>query len=314
MAEKNENPSSRAKKWRAGLIGAGYLGGFHAEKLHQHPQVELTWISDLNEVRLKELQGKFGCQVTTDYKSLAKQVDFVVIASSTTTHYEIASFFAAQGLPIFLEKPIATSMAEARDLLAISEKNKSPIMIGHIERFNPVLIRARELAKLIEPVFVRCYRRGPFRERGSDVSVAHDLMIHDFDLLRHWTDCQSLDFDFAVKKSFRSQHIDHVLVGGRTDKGLQFELEATRLWPEVQRGVQVLGQKGSLDINSVTGLITKADFTSSEMNQEMVPKADAMNSELSSFVTEVLQNGRSPSVTAVDGAWALEQVEKVLRA
>ncbi len=300
------------KKVRAALVGAGYLGGFHAEKLASHPDVELVAISDLNESRLRELAAKHGCQTTTDYKTLAGQVDCVLIASTTSAHFAVASFFAQTGLPLFIEKPITGTLAEGRELLALQDKQGSPIMVGHIERFNPVLIRCREMLAEVSPLFYRFFRRGPFRERGSDVSVLHDLMIHDFDLLRYWTDCHSLEITFQALKAIKTSLIDQAVCAGLTDTGILFELEASRVWSEPQRGVHVVGRNATLEVNSVTQVIKKVDHSTGQITEEVVPKADAMKAEVASFIERVMIQRTEPLISARDGFWNLEQVEKVI--
>ncbi len=304
--------SAAPKKFRAALVGAGYLGGFHADKLAAHPQVDLKFISDPSAARLTELQSKFGCETTPDYKSFAGLVDFVYVTCTTSAHFEVASFFAQQGLPLFIEKPITATASEARELLALQARFGSPIMVGHIERFNPVLIRSRELLADIEPFFIRFFRRGPFRERGSDVSVLHDLMIHDFDLLHHWTGCETLTLSFQALKAIKTPLIDEAICAGRTNAGLMFELESSRVWPEAQRGVQIVGRHATLEVNSITQVIKRADHRTNQISEETVPKADAMKAELDSFVEQVLVQKKTPAVTAQDGFWSLENVEKVL--
>src|SRR3989338_3348803 len=122
---------------RTAVIGTGYLGKYHVDKFATLPHSTLIAICDIDSEHTQELSEKYKIKATDDYHSLIGQVDAVSIATPTTSHFEIAQFFLKNGVHVFIEKPITTTLQEANTLVALAEKNNLIIQVGHIERFNP---------------------------------------------------------------------------------------------------------------------------------------------------------------------------------
>jgi predicted dehydrogenase len=164
-----------------GVVGVGYLGKFHAEKYASSSRAKLIGIVDIDESRVNEIGAALGAPGFTDYRSLFGRVACVSIAVPTRLHYQVARDFIDAGIDVLVEKPLTANIAEARELVAAAERRNVLLQVGHLERFNPAIRRLEGVIK--EPKFVECHRLAPFVERGTDVDVVLDLMIHDIDVI-----------------------------------------------------------------------------------------------------------------------------------
>src|SRR5690606_10816886 len=125
--------------------------------------------------------AEVGTQAFDDYRALVGRIDAVTIAASTSEHYSLAKFFLENGVHVLVEKPMTRTSAEAAELTALAEQRGLKLQVGHVERFNPALVSARESLTTVR--FIECHRLAPFKGRGADVNVILDLMIHDLDVI-----------------------------------------------------------------------------------------------------------------------------------
>jgi len=168
-------------KTRAAVVGVGYLGRFHAEKYAADPDVELVAVVDRDGERAGEAAERFGCRALADARELRGLVDCASVVVPTPLHHEVGVGLLEAGIDVLVEKPIAATLEEARDLVRVAEEGSRILQVGHLERFNPAI---RALAELVtRPRFFECHRLAPFVERGTDVDVVLDLMIHDLDVI-----------------------------------------------------------------------------------------------------------------------------------
>jgi predicted dehydrogenase len=165
----------------SGVVGVGYLGKFHAEKYAASARAELVAVADINEARVREIANSVGAAAFTDYRELFDRVRCVSIAVPTRDHYRVARDFIDAGIDVLVEKPLTADLAEARELVQAAQAKNVILQVGHLERFNPAIRRLEGIVK--EPKFVECHRLAPFVERGTDVDVVLDLMIHDIDVI-----------------------------------------------------------------------------------------------------------------------------------
>jgi predicted dehydrogenase len=163
------------------VIGVGYLGKFHAEKYAASTKAELIAVVDIDEARVRAIGGAVGVESGTDYRSLFGRVKCVSIAVPTRFHYQVARDFIDAGIDVLVEKPLTVDIAEARELVDFAARKGVILQVGHLERFNPAIRRLEGVVK--DPKFVECHRLAPFIERGTDVNVVLDLMIHDIDVI-----------------------------------------------------------------------------------------------------------------------------------
>lgn len=164
-----------------GVVGVGYAGRLHAEKYALSKKAELVGVADIDPARAAEIGRKHGALSLTDYRELFGRVRCVSVAVPTKLHYEVSRDFLAAGIDVLVEKPMAASLEEGRLLVELAREKKLLLQVGHLERFNPAI---RRLEGAIQgPKFVECHRLAPFVERGTDVDVVFDLMIHDIDVI-----------------------------------------------------------------------------------------------------------------------------------
>jgi predicted dehydrogenase len=169
------------EKIPAAVIGVGYLGKFHAEKYAASEKADLVAVVDEDSVRAAEIGGSLGTVGLTDYRELFGRVQCVSIAVPTRLHHQVAKELITAGIDVLVEKPLAANLGEAKDLVTLAESQNCILQVGHLERFNPAIRRLEGVIK--EPKFVECHRLAPFVERGTDVDVVLDLMIHDIDVI-----------------------------------------------------------------------------------------------------------------------------------
>ncbi|MGH7823912.1 MAG: Gfo/Idh/MocA family oxidoreductase [Candidatus Binatia bacterium] len=166
---------------RVGVVGVGHLGRFHAEKYAASKKALLVGVVDIDEARSQDIGGQLRTEWLTDYRLLLNRVQCVSIAVPTRLHHQVATDFLQAGIHVLVEKPLAADLAQGKQLVDLAEAKGLILQVGHLERFNPAIRRLEGVIK--DPKFVECHRLAPFVERGTDVDVVLDLMIHDIDVI-----------------------------------------------------------------------------------------------------------------------------------
>ncbi len=172
-----------------GVIGAGHLGRFHIECIQRIPGFRLMGFHDANPARAKEIAEKYKIESFDAVDVLFKKVDAVCIVTPTVTHFELALKAIELGKHVFVEKPLTDLPETSRKLADLIESNNLVGRVGHVERYNPAFMAARNLG-INKPVFIEAHRLAPFNPRGMDVPVIMDLMIHDIDLILSVVDAE----------------------------------------------------------------------------------------------------------------------------
>jgi predicted dehydrogenase len=165
----------------AAVVGVGYLGKFHAEKYAGSEKATLVAVADINPERAEGVARQLGVAAVSDYRELFGRVQCVSVAVPTRLHHQVAGDFLQRGIDVLVEKPIAADIRQGRELVDLALAKEVILQVGHLERFNPAIRRLETVIK--EPRFVECHRLAPFVERGTDVDVVLDLMIHDIDVI-----------------------------------------------------------------------------------------------------------------------------------
>lgn len=163
------------------VVGAGYAGRYHAEKYAASKKAELVAVADIDPDRAEQLARRLGAAAVTDHRQLLNRVRCASVAVPTRSHYEITRDFLLAGIDVLVEKPITATLDEGKELVRLAKEKRLVLQVGHLERFNPA-IRSLEGA-IRDPRFIECHRLAPFVERGTDVDVVLDLMIHDIDVI-----------------------------------------------------------------------------------------------------------------------------------
>jgi len=233
-------------KLRFGVVGAGKIGNFHVRTLASMQGVELVGVCDANSMRAQELAWKYNCIPYTNYEDLLPQVDAIVIAVPTELHRKVGVAAMNHGVHCLVEKPIAATMDEARELLELSQKKDVVLQVGHVERFNPAVVEAFKHIK--DPRFVVVQRLGTYDPRVSSIGVILDLMIHDLDLMLTMIDSPVVSFE-AVGAKMLSQHEDIANVRLRFKNGCIADLTASRVSMERARYMRVYQENAYISVD-----------------------------------------------------------------
>jgi len=169
------------KKLRVGVIGVGHLGQHHARLYATLPTSTLVGVTDQDSKRGQVIADKHRVRFYAEIAALLREVDAVSIAVPTSAHHAVAKLCLDAGVHVLVEKPITVTLAEAAELIELAHRRACVLQVGHIERFNPAIRAVR--SQINRPGFIECHRLSPFGERGTDVDVVLDLMIHDLDMV-----------------------------------------------------------------------------------------------------------------------------------
>lgn len=166
---------------KIGVLGAGHLGKIHIKCIRELKQFELIGFYDPNEETANKVEKEFGLKKFSSLHEIIDAVDVVDIVTPTVSHFDCAAESLKKSKHVFIEKPIVTTPQEARELIKIAEEASVKVQVGHVERFNPAFLAARDLIQ--NPMFIETHRLAQFNPRGTDVPVILDLMIHDIDII-----------------------------------------------------------------------------------------------------------------------------------
>ncbi|HAZ60869.1 MAG TPA: UDP-N-acetyl-D-glucosamine dehydrogenase, partial [Gammaproteobacteria bacterium] len=170
-----------AERLRAGVIGVGYLGRFHVEKYHALPEVDLVAVVDTDLDRACEVAGRYGAQAYASHLEALPELDVVSVVVPSDQHYAVAADCLNAKVHTLIEKPMTATLEEAKALIDLAQRNELCLAVGHLERFNPAVLAIRE--RVQKPMFIEVHRLSPFKQRGTEVNVVLDLMIHDIDIV-----------------------------------------------------------------------------------------------------------------------------------
>lgn len=168
-------------KIRVAVVGVGHLGQHHARIYADHPRCELVAVVDNDQKTAQKIAKQYGTEAVYDYRQLFGRIDACSIAVPTIYHHAIARECLLKDIHLLVEKPITSTVAEAHDLIELARDHKRVLQVGHIERFNAVIIRLKQI--VTNPAFIEGHRLGPYDPRIKDVGVVLDLMIHDLDII-----------------------------------------------------------------------------------------------------------------------------------
>ncbi|QLY26804.1 Gfo/Idh/MocA family protein [Bdellovibrio sp. KM01] len=301
-----------SKKLRGAVVGVGYLGNFHAQKYKNNPHVELVGVCDHFPAQADKIAAELGVQSFHRPQDLIGQVDLVTIAASTQSHYEVAKLFLQNGIHVNVEKPITATVPQAEELLTLAEKHKVKLAVGHIERFNPSVNELKKHMKNVSTI--ELIRTAPYKARGADVSVLHDLAIHDMDLL-FWLTGSEIESFVASGSKLVSPELDTASISFKMKNGIHAIITVSRIAPVAQRSVRVVQDDCTLFANTGIHELEKVEKGPggdelTKVTKWTVEKADALQKETDAFVDAVL-NDKAPVVTGLDGLKALRAIEDI---
>lgn len=304
-------------KVKTAVVGVGHLGRFHAQKHKMLSEVNLLGVCDLNAEQAGKVANELGVKAYTKTQDLIKDgVQAVTIAASTPAHYALVKTFLEAGVHVLVEKPIASSSAEAEELVNLAEKNNLKFQVGHVERFNPAFAAVRE--KITTPRFIECHRLAPFKVRSTDVDVVLDLMIHDLDVVLSLVKSEPVNVS-AVGSPVLTKVLDLANARIEFKNGTVANLTASRVSQNTQRKFRIFqpDQYVSIDfhLGEVNILTKTGEWTEEELpinhEQLSLEKGDALLAETRAFIEAVAQD-RDVLVSGRDGLSALKLAEAII--
>lgn len=302
---------------RVGVIGVGYLGRFHAQKYAAMDDVELAGVADVDRTRAEAVAKECGTAAFTDYQQLLAQVEAVSIVVPTVYHHQVAHSCLERGIDILLEKPMTVTLAEADALNCLAEEKQLVLQVGHLERFNPAVLAVQPL--LNNPLFIEAHRLSVFKNRGTDVDVILDLMIHDIDIILS-----------MVKSPVRSIHtVGAPVITQLTDianarivfeNGCTANITVSRISLESVRKMRIFQPGKYLAVDFGKKEVMAVRLKPGSENGIPVPdiakhgfkEQDVLELELREFIENVRQR-QTPTVSGREGRRALEIALDVIR-
>jgi predicted dehydrogenase len=303
---------------RVGVIGVGYLGRLHAQKMSQLDGARFVGVSDTDAARGEAVAREFGTAFFPRYRELLAGVDAVSIAVPTTVHRRVAMDAFRAGVHVLLEKPIAATVREGRELVREAAARRLVFQVGHLERFNPAVVSAASVLK--EPRFIECHRIGPFGGRGTDVDVVLDLMIHDIDLILSFVR-SPIKRIHAVGVPVLSKNADIANARLAFANGCVANVTASRVSMRKQRKIRIFQEDAyvSMDFVEHSIQIVRRNWPAGPEGQPEISaetlepsKGDALLEEIRAFAA-CAADGRAPLVTGADGLAALEAATRISR-
>ncbi len=305
------------KKLRAAVIGVGYLGRFHAQKYASlSDQVEFVGVCDTFSENAKRVADELNVKAFSNVEDLIGKIDVATVATTTTTHYDVAKSLLNAGIHLLVEKPMAATLKQAQELEKIANTKKLVLQVGHIERFNPSFVALTK--NEFTPVAFEAFRMAPFKPRALDVDVVTDLMIHDIDLMTSIMKDEVVSVR-AVGSKVLTNTFDIAQATFTFKSGRKGMISANRVYPHAVRSVSVYGDRMHYFADLGSGTLTKIERRISDIHAttpplqsvETVEKKDAMLEETKAFLQAV--RGEIPcAIPASQGVLAIALMEQVL--
>lgn len=313
---------------KVGVFGTGHLGKFHLQNWQQIEGVELVGFFEPNDVTAQEVSDRFQLARFLDADTLMNAVDAVDIVAPTNIHFELCKKAIRKGCHVFVEKPLANTMDEARELVKLTRESNIKMQVGHVERFNPAFLSIANLR--INPMFIEVHRLAQFNPRGTEVSVILDLMIHDIDIILSIvkSEVKSIAAN-GVRVMTETPDIANVRI--EFDNGCVANLTSSRISMKKMRkmrlfqkdayiGVDFLEKKTEvirLKTNEDVGAFTFDLETPSGEKKTIAisnppsPEINAIKMELEKFRDSIINN-TTPVVSELDGYRAMDVAHQIL--
>lgn len=314
---------------RIGVLGAGHLGKIHLRLLNQSDKYELVGFYDPDQENAKQVSAEWGYRSFDNISELIQAVDVVDIVTPTLSHFECAQEAIVAGKHIFLEKPIANTVAEAEEIIRLADQYQVKGQVGHIERFNPAFKAVKD--KINNPMFIETHRLAEFNPRGTDVPVVLDLMIHDIDAILSVVKSEIVQINASgvavisdspdianARLQFKNGCVANITASRISLKNMRksrfFQRDAYISVDYLEKSVEVVRMKNApetpgdfdLILQNAEGVRKQIYFETPEIGQN-----NALLDELESFA-DAIYNNTTPLVTLQDGTQALKVAHQII--
>lgn len=304
----------KGRSVNVGVIGTGYLGRFHAQKYAALDSVNLVGVVDVDKKRAGEIADEVGCRSYSSYKELIGKIDAASIVVPTPLHYEISKEYLENDIDLLIEKPMTITLEEADTLIELARSGNRIVQVGLLERFNPILDPL--IKRIKNPVYIESNRLSTYKERGTDVSVVLDLMIHDIDIVSTLVASEIKGIQASGVRLI-SEHLDAVNARLEFANGCTANITASRIANTNERSIGIFQPDTYIaaDFNTHEMTITtqnKLESGAGVLSETLrVDKGDALEAEVRSFVDAVMHR-KLPEVTGAAGREALKTALKII--
>jgi predicted dehydrogenase len=287
------------------------MGRWHADKYAALAESELVAVVDADADRAQAVADELGTAAIRDFRELIGKVDAVSVVTPTSLHYDVAKTLLENGIHVLVEKPITSTVEQARELVDLAQSRKLTLQVGHLERCNPAVVALTDF--IGEPRFIESNRIAPYKPRALDVSVVLDLMIHDIDLIHSFVRSPMETVD-AVGRRIFSDNIDVANARIRFANGCVANVTSSRISMKTERSLRIFQDDSyvSADLQNKTltsyrkrgdGPVTGPQDV--DINSQSFGDADALMDQAKAFLDSVA-NGTPPLVSGRTGMEALE--------
>ena len=312
---------------RIGVFGVGHLGKFHLNNWKEIPGTELVGFYDPDDETAKNVSDKYQLPRFVDADALMDACDAIDIVAPTNFHFELCEKAIKKGKHVFVEKPLAQTMDEARQLVKLAQESGIKCQVGHVERFNPAFLAIKDMQ--LNPMFIEVHRLAQFNPRGTEVSVILDLMIHDIDIILSIvkSDVKSISAS-GVAVITETPDIANVRI--EFDNGCVANLTSSRFSMKKMRKIRLFQKDSYIGIDFLNKKIevirlkepqdpnvfafdieTSSGKKTIALANPVVPEVNAIKEELIAFKNAILNNSK-PIVSEIDGLMAMDVAHQIL--
>src|SRR6186997_2181976 len=301
--------ASAERPLRVGVVGVGVMGSNHARVFAGLPGTELVGVADPDRKQVDFVARTLGCVAVSDVNELLERdIDAITIAAPTHLHRDIALACIARGVHVLVEKPIASSVEEGREIINVARRAGVTLMVGHVERFNPAVEAIKEAIRGEDILSIAITRVGPFPPRMSNVGVVIDLAVHDIDLIRWFTNSDIIEVQPQLSSAVAERE-DIALLQFRTASGVLAHINTNWLTPFKARNVTVATRgkyvMGDLLTRQVTECFGFQPDGAYSMRHLPVGHDEPLRAELIAFL-DAVRTGNTPAVSGDEGVASLE--------
>jgi predicted dehydrogenase len=313
---------------KIGVFGVGHLGKFHLNNWKEIPGIEIVGFYDPSDDMAEGVIAKYGLTRFSDAEVLAEAIDAADVVAPTNHHYELCAMLLRKGKHVFVEKPLADTMEQGRELVKLAKESGVKMQVGHVERFNPAFLALN--GHRLNPMFIEVHRLAQFNPRGTEVSVILDLMIHDIDIILHLvkSDVKAINAsgvavmtdtpDIAnVRIEFNNGCVANLTSSRISMKKMRkmrlFQKDAYIGIDFLEKKTEIIKLKGvgeehlfSFDIETPQGTRTLA------IDNPEIKEQNAIRAELTAFRDAIVNNTPTP-VSEIDGFMAMDVAHQILQ-
>jgi predicted dehydrogenase len=313
---------------KVGVFGTGHLGKFHLNNWKEIPEAEITGFYDPDASTAKAVAEKYHIKRFENAAALMDACDAVDIIAPTNAHFELCKLAIRKGKHVFVEKPLANDMEEARELIKLVKESNVKLQVGHVERFNPAFLALENVP--LHPMFIEVHRLAEFNPRGTEVSVILDLMIHDIDIILHIVKADVKNI-YASGVAVMTDSPDIANVRIEFNNGCVANLTSSRISMKKMRKMRIFQKDAYIGVDFLTKkteiislnqtddpngfsfeIETRNGKKSISVINPQSPEVNAIKMELEKFTESVLQN-KPTRVSEMDGYRAMDIAHQILQ-